>query len=57
VWTVNDPRQMTELIKRGIDNIITSDPDTAICVRNQWVELSPAERLVLASRILLGLEI
>jgi glycerophosphoryl diester phosphodiesterase len=55
-WTVNDARQMTRLIKRGVDNIITSDPDLAIRVRDEWANLSGAERLVMASRLLLGLD-
>jgi glycerophosphoryl diester phosphodiesterase len=56
VWTVNDARQMGRLIKRGVDNILTSDPDLAIRVRDEWAELTGAERLLLASRLLLGLE-
>jgi glycerophosphoryl diester phosphodiesterase len=56
VWTVNDPRQMTRLMNRGVDNIITSDPDLAIRVRNEWASLTGPERLVLASRVLLGLD-
>jgi glycerophosphoryl diester phosphodiesterase len=55
-WTVNDARQMTQLTKRGVDNIITSDPDLAIQVRAEWASLTDAERLVLASRLLLGLD-
>jgi glycerophosphoryl diester phosphodiesterase len=55
-WTVNDARQMTRLMKRGVDNIITSDPDLAVQVRREWLGLSPPERLVLASRLLLGLD-
>jgi glycerophosphoryl diester phosphodiesterase len=55
VWTVNDPRQMVLFIKRGVDNLITSDPDEAIRVRNEWGRLSVPERLLLASRLLLGL--
>src|SRR5262249_8454403 len=55
VWTVNDPRQMSQWIKRGVDNIITSDPDLAIRARDEWAELTGAERLVLVSRLLLGL--
>jgi glycerophosphoryl diester phosphodiesterase len=55
VWTVNDASQMTRQIKRGVDNIITSDPDLAIHVRNEWAGLTGTERLVLASRLLLGL--
>jgi glycerophosphoryl diester phosphodiesterase len=55
VWTVNDARQMTRMMKRGVDNIITSDPDLAIRVRDEWENLTVLERLVLASRLLLGL--
>jgi glycerophosphoryl diester phosphodiesterase len=55
-WTVNEPRQMTRLMKRGVDNIITSDPDLAILVRSEWASLTGPERLVLASRVLLGLD-
>lgn len=56
VWTVNDAVQANHLIKRGVDNIITDDPDLLIRVRGEWAELSGAERLVLASRLLLGLD-
>jgi glycerophosphoryl diester phosphodiesterase len=56
VWTVNDARQMTEFIKRGVDNLITSDPDLALRVRDEWANLTETERLVLASRLLLGLD-
>jgi glycerophosphoryl diester phosphodiesterase len=56
VWTVNDARQMAQLIKRGVDGIITSDPDLAVRVRDEWASLTETERLVLASRLLLGLE-
>jgi len=56
VWTVNDAGQMTRQIKRGVNNIITSDPDLAIRVRDEWASLSGPERLVLAARLLLGLD-
>src|SRR5262245_10470521 len=56
VWTVNDPGQMTRQIKRGVDNIITSDPDVAIRVRDEWANMTGSERLVLTSRLLLGLD-
>jgi glycerophosphoryl diester phosphodiesterase len=56
VWTVNDPRQMDRLIKRGVDNIITDDPDILIRVRDEWTSLTHAERLVGAARLLLGLD-
>lgn len=55
VWTVNDPPQMTRLMQRGVDNIITSDPDLLIRTRDEWAGVTGAERLVLASRLLLGL--
>jgi hypothetical protein len=47
---------MTRLMKRGVDNIITSDPDLAVRVRGEWSGLTAAQRLVLASRLLLGLD-
>jgi glycerophosphoryl diester phosphodiesterase len=56
VWNVNDARQMAQQIKRGVNNIITSDPDLAIRVRDEWAGMTGGERLVLAARLLLGLE-
>jgi glycerophosphoryl diester phosphodiesterase len=56
VWTVNDARRMARLIKRGVDNIITDDPDLGIRVRDEWASLTGPERLVLASHLLLGLD-
>ena len=56
VWTVNDERQMVRLMMRGVDNILTSDPDLLIQVRSRWKDLSSTEELVLASRFLLGLD-
>ncbi len=56
VWAVSDARQMGRMIKRGVDNIITDDPDLAIRVRDEWAHLTETERLLLASRLLLGLD-
>jgi glycerophosphoryl diester phosphodiesterase len=56
VWKVNDPRQMLRFMKRGVDNILTSDPDLLIRVRDEWQGLTAAERLVLSSRLVLGLD-
>jgi glycerophosphoryl diester phosphodiesterase len=56
VWTVNDAPEMSRLMQRGVDNLITSNPDLAIHVRSEWASLSAPERLVLASRLLLGLD-
>jgi glycerophosphoryl diester phosphodiesterase len=55
-WTVNDAAQMTRLIRRGVDNLITSNPPLAVQVREQWEGMNEAERLLVASRLLLGLE-
>ncbi len=56
VWTVNDPLVSARLIKRGVDNILTSDPDMVIGVRNEWANLTSAERFMQSSRLLLGLD-
>ncbi len=55
VWTVNRPETMLRLMQRGVDNLITSDPDLALRVRRGWLDQSDAERLVLSARLLLGL--
>jgi glycerophosphoryl diester phosphodiesterase len=54
-WTVNDPRQMLHLMQRGVDNIMSSDPDLAIQVRNEWADKPYAERLLTSARLWLGL--
>ena len=56
VWTVNDPREMARLMKMGVDNVITDDPDAMIRVRDGWARLSAVERLLLASSLLLGVD-
>ena len=56
VWTVKEAAEMYRLIKRGVNNIITDDPDLLIRVRRDWNNLTGAERLVLASRLLLGVD-
>jgi glycerophosphoryl diester phosphodiesterase len=56
VWTVNDARRMAQLMQRGVDNIITDDPDLLIRVRGEWESRTESERLLLASRLLLGLD-
>jgi glycerophosphoryl diester phosphodiesterase len=56
VWTVNDQAQMIGLMKRGVDNIITRDPDLGIRARQDWADRTGTERFVIASRLLLGLK-
>lgn len=46
-WTVNRAAQMANMIERGVDGIITDDPELAIRVRNEMQELTTAERLLL----------
>jgi glycerophosphoryl diester phosphodiesterase len=56
VWTVNEPREITQMMSRGVDNLITNDPDLAIRRRAEWAGMSGAERLLVASRVMLGLD-
>jgi hypothetical protein len=42
--------------RRRADNIITDDPDLLIRVRREWASRTESERLLLASRLLLGLD-
>jgi glycerophosphoryl diester phosphodiesterase len=56
VWTVNDAAMMRRFIMRGVDNIITSDPELAIRVRNEWATSTESQRLLLSSQVLLGIE-
>jgi hypothetical protein len=52
----NDAGQMARLIKRGVDNLLTGGLDLASRVRNEWAGLTVTEPILLASRLLLGLE-
>ncbi len=47
VWTVDDPEEMFVMIDRGVDNIITNDPATAVSVLDQREGLSNVERILL----------
>ncbi|MEX0793511.1 MAG: glycerophosphodiester phosphodiesterase family protein, partial [Pirellulaceae bacterium] len=55
VWTLNDPRQIRRFINRGVDNIMTSDPDLGIRTRDEWIEMDATQRAIVAARVLLGL--
>ena len=47
VWTVNEPAQMSTMIDRGVDNIITDDPAALVEVLKKREELSNTERILL----------
>lgn len=55
VWNLNDPREIRRFINRGVDNIMTSDPDLGIHTRDEWTEMDATERAIVAARVLLGL--
>lgn len=46
VWTVNDPMQMSVMISRGVDGVITDEPALARSVLEMREHLSPFGRLL-----------
>lgn len=46
-WTVNRAPEMAELIRRGVDGLVTDRPATAVRVRRELDELPAAARLLL----------
>lgn len=55
VWGMNGEQQMIQQLRRGVDNLITSEPKLAMQLRDRWRDLSDHERLVIACHILLGI--
>ena len=47
VWTVNDPLNISAMISRGADGLITDAPDVALTVLQQRSELNLSESLML----------
>ena len=47
VWTIDDPAEMSKMIDRGVDNLITNDPAAASRVMQERRELGNAERILL----------
>jgi glycerophosphoryl diester phosphodiesterase len=47
VWTVNDPLEMSKMISKGVDGIITDEPGMARQVLEARAGLSQPERMVL----------
>jgi glycerophosphoryl diester phosphodiesterase len=56
VWTVNDKLNMSRVMSRGVDGVITDHPALARRVIEERAELSAAERLMLAAAFWMGLE-
>ncbi len=50
VWGLEDEAAMAMALLDGADNLIVGDPATGIAVREWYLELSPAERLLLRLR-------
>jgi glycerophosphoryl diester phosphodiesterase len=50
VWGVNRPDRMIAAIERGAAGLITDVPDVAVRLRDELLELSPAELLLLRFR-------
>ncbi len=50
VWTVNDPEEMILYLSMGIDAILTDDPARLHDLRDQYEDLSRAERILLTCR-------
>ncbi len=54
-WTVDNEKTAVILMGRGVANIITNDPERMVRVRREWEARSPAEKLLLTFRNVLGL--
>ncbi len=50
VWTVNDPEEMILYLSMGVDAILTDDPARLHELRDEYEQLSRAERILLACR-------
>ena len=46
VWTVNDPVQVSALVSRGVDGVITDEPAMAKAVLAERASMAPAARLL-----------
>jgi glycerophosphoryl diester phosphodiesterase len=54
VWGMNGEPQIRRQLSRGVDNLITSDPELALQLRDEWQDATDHERLVMAAKLLLG---
>jgi len=56
VWTVNDKLNMSRMMSRGVDGVITDHPALARLVISERADMSSAERLMLTAAFWMGLE-
>ena len=56
VWTINDPSQMSRMISRGVDSLITDQPALGRAVIQERAEMNVVERLLLELSLWLGAE-
>jgi glycerophosphoryl diester phosphodiesterase len=56
VWTVNDRLNMSRMMSRGVDGVITDHPALARLVLEERAEMSSVERLLVAAAFWIGLE-
>ena len=56
VWTINDPLDMSSMMSRGVDGIITDEPALARTVLEIRAELSTAERFLLLLADVVGIQ-
>ncbi len=54
VWTINEPREMSLMIDRGVDNIITDLPGELVALLEERSQLSAVERFLLRVRAVLA---
>ncbi len=54
-WTVDSEKTAVILMGRGVANIITNDPERMVRARREWEARSPAEKLLMTFRDVLGL--
>ena len=57
VWTINDPLEMSKMISKGVDGLITDEPELVHRVLKFRAELNTPERLLLWMSQALGLEL
>ncbi|GAB5405868.1 MAG: glycerophosphodiester phosphodiesterase [Aureliella sp.] len=55
-WTLNDAISISQMISRGVDNVITDDPALVHRVLEQREALSPAHRMLLELAFLFGVD-